>query len=445
MKRKIKIPVVLQPVFHLGQGFKYMHYRLIKNKRIIIILLFIFFLMMDFVSVQAEESVIIVIDPGHGGENLGAEYGSYTEKEMTMVVAKAMKEELEKYDGVTVYLTHESTDTDMSLKERAEFAKDKNADFLYCLHFNMSLDHNLFGAEVWVSAFDNFYARGYAFAEIEMNMLSDMGLYSRGIKTRLNDKGEDYYGIIRESLKLDLDTVLIEHCHLDQARDQVFYTQGDSQLEALGRLDATAAAKYFRLQSSILGVDYSDYPVPEIAVPTQVVKPDLTPPDVCISEMDSLEETTGKAVFTLTAQDYESNVLYYTYSLDGGASYADLEPFPQGVTEVTFTVDLPFEKDITFSGAAFNAYDRITESDTIEIPAIPKPPEVEEKPEEPEVMDEISLTELAQELESNQENARQGFQTYQIIMIIVVSLMVLVMAILVSRIILFRKRQRKYE
>ncbi len=410
-------------------------------KKIIFFILTILF-MMNGIPVQANEPVIIVLDPGHGGENLGAEYGDYVEKDMTMVVAKAMKEELEKYEGVTVYLTHESAETDMSLKERAEFAKEKNADFLFCLHFNMSLDHNLFGAEVWVSAFDDFYAKGYGFAEIEMNRLSEMGLYSRGIKTRLNDKGEDYYGIIRESREIDLNTVLIEHCHLDQERDKVFYTQGDLQLEEFGRLDATAVAQYFRLKSPELGKDYSDYPIPVVPVPKQVVKPDLTPPDVCALKMDSLDETTGKAVFTLTAKDTDSCVLYYTYSLDGGASYADLEPFPKEAEDITFTVDLPFEKDIIFTGAAYNAYDRITESDAIEITALSSPQKEMTEPEEAEIYEEISLSELAKELEQDQENAKQGFQTYQIIMIIIVSLMVLVMTILVSRIILSRKRGR---
>ena len=37
-----------------------------------------------------EAPCIVVIDPGHGGENLGAEYDGYTEKDMTMVVARAM-------------------------------------------------------------------------------------------------------------------------------------------------------------------------------------------------------------------------------------------------------------------------------------------------------------------------------------------------------------------
>ena len=36
-----------------------------------------------------------------------------------------MKEELEKYENVTVYLTHEQ-DVDMSIKDRVLFAKEKS-------------------------------------------------------------------------------------------------------------------------------------------------------------------------------------------------------------------------------------------------------------------------------------------------------------------------------
>lgn len=77
------------------------------------------------IAVHGAEPVVVVLDPGHGGENLGAEYGEYTEKEMTMAVAKAMKEELEKYEGIEVYLTHE-TDKDMSLEERAVFPRHQD-------------------------------------------------------------------------------------------------------------------------------------------------------------------------------------------------------------------------------------------------------------------------------------------------------------------------------
>ncbi|MDE6063579.1 MAG: N-acetylmuramoyl-L-alanine amidase, partial [Lachnospiraceae bacterium] len=86
--------------------------------------IFIFiWLFMGFSSVSLADSfrypldtdgeLVIVIDPGHGGKNLGADYNGFLEKEMNMTVANAMYEELTKYEGITVYMTHTSTDTDM--------------------------------------------------------------------------------------------------------------------------------------------------------------------------------------------------------------------------------------------------------------------------------------------------------------------------------------------
>ena len=62
---------------------------------------------------------------------------------MTLIVAEAMKAELEQYEGIEVYLTR-TGDVDLSLEERCEFAASVNADFLFCLHFNLSGSHTLF-------------------------------------------------------------------------------------------------------------------------------------------------------------------------------------------------------------------------------------------------------------------------------------------------------------
>ena len=92
--------------------------------------LFVFAFLIFFLTpmaVQAEETAIVVIDAGHGGENLGAQYNGYTEKEINMLVAQAMYDELSQYEGVKVYMTREG-DTDLSLAERAEYAAGVNAD-----------------------------------------------------------------------------------------------------------------------------------------------------------------------------------------------------------------------------------------------------------------------------------------------------------------------------
>ena len=178
-------------------------------------------------EVKADPDVVrICIDPGHGGENLGADYNGYLEKDMTLIVAEAMREELAKYEGIEVFMTRTS-DVDMSLEERVDYAAEVGADFFFCLHFNMSADHDMYGAECWVSAFDSKYSRGMDFAKIEMRALTGLGLYDRGIKTRLNSKGTNYYGVLRMADEVDMPGIIIEHCHLDNYNDEEFYDHHD--------------------------------------------------------------------------------------------------------------------------------------------------------------------------------------------------------------------------
>lgn len=317
----------------------------------------------------AQDAVRIVIDPGHGGENLGGEYEDYTEKEMTMAVARAMKEELEKYEGVAVYLTRDG-DQELTLDERCEYAAAVDADFLFCLHFNLSEHHTLFGAECWISAFGENYSKGYAFASVEMGMLQDLGLYSRGIKTRLNSKGTDYYGIIRHATEHDIPCVLIEHCHLDQENDKPFYDH-DGKLEAFGRLDATAVAKYFQLKSEELGVDYSGYENVAVDVPSVVMEPDRTEPDLCRIELLSQNAENGEVTIQVTAADYDSGMLYYTYSYDDGAHHTELLRWPDRSSDTfCFTMQVPPRVIPRIVVNGYNGYDLCTVSNVISLPAM---------------------------------------------------------------------------
>ena len=329
----------------------------------------LFFLYGGSVPAYAAQPVVVAIDPGHGGENLGAECNGYTEKNMTMIVALAMKEELEKYEGIEVYLTREE-DKDMSLEERAEYAASRNADFLFCLHFNMSAEHDLFGSEVWVSAFGEEYQEGYAFASGEMELFEEMGLYPRGIKTRLNDKGEDYYGIIRHATARGIPSALIEHCHLDQENDTAFYTSGEN-LEKLGILDATAVARYYGLKSEILGVDYSGWPKEEMPVPAGPVKPDLTEPDICIIDVGQVDIETGDVEVSVYASDYDSYLLYYSYSWDGGRNFSDLQKWePRSTDTLTFSMKVPPGTIPEVVVKVCNKYDIDTESNHVYLPSI---------------------------------------------------------------------------
>lgn len=338
--------------------------------------LLFFWIRFPLSALADEAPTVIVIDPGHGGDNLGAEFDRYTEKNMTMTVALAMKEELEKYDNVVVYLTREG-DESMTIKDRALFAKEKNADFLFCLHFNSSVNHNLYGSEVWVSAFGDYYVLGRQFAEINMQLFEEMGLFSRGIKVRLNDSDDNYYGILRYCTDLGVPAALIEHCHLDNSADFPFYQKGEEQLKEFGRKDAEAVAKYFGLTSSLTGADYSSYPKADIPY-REMVRPDETAPEECLIEVLSVDENKAEASVAIHAKDADGYIQYYDYSLDGGNTRSELCAWPRpswnrSEDDTVFSLQLPYDQDIELRVCAYNGYDIFTESNIVTIPAIASP------------------------------------------------------------------------
>ena len=316
------------------------------------------------------EKLVIVIDPGHGGDNLGTTENGHEEKTMTMITALAMYEELLLYDDVEVYLTR-TDDRDPTRKERAEFALSVDADFLFSIHYNASENHELFGAEVWVSAFAPFNNYGYQFGYELLTDLRKAGLFVRGIKSRLNDEGKNYYGIILYPENMGIPSVIIEHCHVDEERDEGF-CDSEEKLKNFGKMDATAVARYFGLKSTALGVDYSGYSLADVqsdpAVP--VTLRDATPPDLCQIEPIDINYDTGFLSLTVTAADYDSPLLYYSYSLDGGQSFSKREAWPQSDTLTggyadTFILNLTIPSDTTPTVIlrAYNMYDLHTDSE----------------------------------------------------------------------------------
>lgn len=312
-----------------------------------------------------DDPIVIVIDPGHGGQNLGTTQNGFEEKKMTLITAKAMYEELCKYDNVEVYLTR-TEDVGMDLDTRAKYAKSVNADFLFSIHYNASEYHEFFGSEVWVSCEPEYNRWGYQFGIIQMQTMQDMGIFLRGVKTRINDRGTDYYGVIREAAALDIPAVIIEHCHVDEARDMVFCDTEEAQAE-LGRADALSVAKYFGLKSSELGVDYSSFSANELAkVPengrVERTLIDESVPDVCQVDLKDANQRLGEVTFEVSAADYDGMLLYYDYSIDGGKTYSPRQPWPgcnifDGTYTDTFSITIQFPTG-TRPKVIFRAYNQ---------------------------------------------------------------------------------------
>ncbi|WP_158588653.1 N-acetylmuramoyl-L-alanine amidase family protein [Butyrivibrio sp. X503] len=320
-------------------------------------------------AVAAEKQHIIVIDPGHGGEgdrNLGAQYNGLSEKALTLQVANAMKTELEKYENITVYLTR-TDDRFISLEDRAAFAKSVNAEFVFSIHFNASAEHNFYGSEVWTSAFDKYYQAGMNFGNIETSELSALGLYQKGVKTKLGSKGSDYYGIIRNSVARDIPCVIIEHAYLDHGYDLPLVKSADFMTK-LGAADARSVAKYFGLKSTALGVDYSGFKYNSVSKPAAPVGQDATEPEVCSINVLSTDKASGNVLVEMTTKDSGSPVIYFAYSYDGGQTYSYLQMWDRTKETQSFNVNVPKScKNPVIVCRAYNSYELFKESNAVQV------------------------------------------------------------------------------
>lgn len=90
------------------------------------------------VSAAAESAshIRIVLDPGHGGYDLGIQSGELREKEITFSLARNMEAALAKKNKV-VYLTRRA-DQFLSITDRALFANQKSPDVFISIHLSLS-------------------------------------------------------------------------------------------------------------------------------------------------------------------------------------------------------------------------------------------------------------------------------------------------------------------
>ncbi|MBR1909737.1 MAG: N-acetylmuramoyl-L-alanine amidase [Lachnospiraceae bacterium] len=343
-------------------------------------------------SVRAADSVTVVIDPGHGGKsegddetNSGAKYHGLEEKNITLITALAMYDELSQYGNVNVYLTRD-TDAEVSLSRRVEFAQEVGADLIVSIHYNASVDHNYFGSEILTSAYGRYYGVGHALAEKVMEEWVADGNIEKGIKTRIGKKG-DYYGLIRNGVTADIPTIILEHGYLDNDRDYQ-RIKTDVAWRRFGVLDATAVAKFYGLEKNV--VKESVEPTVPIEEPQDPVMPDETEPEGVKLEINSYNSNKGDIDFTLYAYDDESKLMYYglmTGDVSKDTIFTELEPWDgrNGKMTGTFHIQPGYEGKIT--AKVFNIYHLDGMSNSVDIVANEEAPDDEE---DNAVIDEVS-------------------------------------------------------
>ena len=98
---------------------------------------FLLFLLFQAFSLYGNKPFTIVIDPGHGGNNIGASHGEILEKHLTLDLSMRLRAFLNKHplENVNVHFIR-SADVDLPVRNRIEMIENLKPDLFISIHFN---------------------------------------------------------------------------------------------------------------------------------------------------------------------------------------------------------------------------------------------------------------------------------------------------------------------
>lgn len=213
----------------------------------------------------------VFIAVGHGGSDPGAVANGFKEKDLNLAIAKACYDELIRH-GVAAKMSR-TVDENDPLTDRIKECNAYQPDLALDIHNNAGGGD---GGEVF------YHYKGGVSKELAQNVLEEIvkaGQNSRGIKTKLNDEGKDYFGFIRQT---NAPAVIVECAFLDNKTDvQIIDTAAEQK--AMGIAIAKGVLK-------TLGIAYKEEAKKEDGLEEKV------------KALQSENESLKKTVATLTAK-----------------------------------------------------------------------------------------------------------------------------------------------
>ncbi len=119
---------------------------------------------------------VIIIDPGHGGNDTGALRGNVLEKDLTLAIALKVRECLQEMGLNKIIMTRE-TDKTLTLENRVQISNNNNADIFVSVHINASVKTEIKGIET------HYYTEsGYKVAQvIHKELMENVNAIDRGL------------------------------------------------------------------------------------------------------------------------------------------------------------------------------------------------------------------------------------------------------------------------
>ncbi|REC63010.1 N-acetylmuramoyl-L-alanine amidase [Chryseobacterium pennae] len=166
-----------------------------------------------FLSFTPLSKKYIVIDAGHGGDDYGAVYGSFNEKDITLSIAKEIQKLSGKQELYEVILVR-NEDTYPSLSERTDQINKLNPEMVFSLHVNTSSqkETSKHGTEIYVqNAEDSKKLAGKIYKKFDVRKIEERNLH-----------------ILRET---KAPTVLVELGFINNSTDRNYVTSEKGQKE----------------------------------------------------------------------------------------------------------------------------------------------------------------------------------------------------------------------
>ena len=145
----------------------------------------------------------VVIDPGHGGDEVGAEgKDGIFEKDIVIDIAERLKKQLMKIPDLKIILTRDK-DITMPLDERTAIANHNRADLFISIHVNASKGKKASGAETFFLSYEAADEEIRTLAALENNVVGlpqEKAGENKGLEMILWDMAQAQY--LQESSEL---------------------------------------------------------------------------------------------------------------------------------------------------------------------------------------------------------------------------------------------------
>ncbi len=164
-----------------------------------------------------DDKFIVVIDPGHGGENTGALGPSGTiEKHITLDIALLLEKHLKRRDDLEVFLTRRK-DQDVSLYARRRLANFWDADLFLSIHANSAPNARINQVEIYYDGNHSLTAARILRDDLRRDLRMSKGVVRR--------RG---FAVLRRN-SARLGAVLVEAMHLSNPRGEKYLIDKNNQ------------------------------------------------------------------------------------------------------------------------------------------------------------------------------------------------------------------------